>query len=90
MRPAHRAARTERGGTRDQRAGSALMSFYGNLFNIPRPLVLHPNEIDAMYWQMYNNGQFYIGQFGSHPITINEWRRRELEKAGDGVDQAHA
>lgn len=45
-----------------------------------RPYILHPNEIQAMYMQMFNNGQHYIGQLGSHPVSIDEWRDRELEK----------
>jgi hypothetical protein len=36
--------------------------------------------IDAAYWQMYNSGQFYVPQLGGLPITIHEWKRRELAR----------
>lgn len=38
------------------------------------------NEVYAIYRDMRNKGQFYIGQLGSHPISIIEWRDRELAK----------
>jgi hypothetical protein len=47
---------------------------------IPDPPVLHPNEINAIYWQMRNNGQFYIGQLGRSPISIEEWRDLAIRK----------
>lgn len=44
---------------------------------------LHPNEIDAIYWQYRNNGMFYIGQLGGPPISIDEWRVREKTKLAE-------
>lgn len=48
---------------------------------VHKPPVFHPNEVNAMYMQMRNNGQNYVGQLASHPISIEEWRDRELERA---------
>jgi hypothetical protein len=47
---------------------------------IPPPPHLCESEIHAMYWQMRNNGEFYIPQLGSHPISIIEWRDKEIGK----------
>lgn len=49
---------------------------------IPPPPKLSKNEIDAMYWQEFNNGSFYVGQLGSHPIGIDEWRRKLYKDNG--------
>lgn len=50
------------------------------LKEIPPPPTFTENEIIAIYWDMRNKGQFYIPQLGSHPIGIDEWRKRELDK----------
>lgn len=48
-----------------------------------KPRILHPSEIDAMCAQMHAWGQFYIGQLGSHPLSVSEWRERELARANE-------
>lgn len=58
------------------------------MFNIPTdpfpsPRTMHPNEIGAMYWQMRNSGQLYMGQLGGPPISIEDWRKRELARSDD-------
>ena len=40
----------------------------------------HEGEIMAAYWQMRNNGQFYIPQLGADIISIDEWKDREMKK----------
>ena len=32
------------------------------------------------YMDMYGKGQFYVPQLGGQPITIHEWKERELER----------
>lgn len=41
---------------------------------------LTENEIHATYIGMRNRGESYIGEFGDHPIGIDEWKKRELDK----------
>lgn len=41
---------------------------------------MHPNKIDAIFIQMRNDGQFYIPLLGGPPLSIHDWRSRELEK----------
>ena len=53
-----------------------------------QPLPLHPNAIDAMYWDMANKGQFYWPQLGGPPLTIHEWRERELKRWHDNGEEA--
>lgn len=50
---------------------------------IPDPPVLSPNEIDALYFQRRNNGEFYIGQLGGPPLHIDDWKQRELGRYVD-------
>lgn len=50
------------------------------LIKIPDPPIRHENEIQAMYMQMRNWGQFYIPQLGGPIISIDEWRERELAR----------
>ena len=52
------------------------------LAHVPPPPVISRNEIDAMYYQFRNRGQFYLGQLGSHPISIETWRDREYARCG--------
>jgi hypothetical protein len=52
------------------------------LTRVPPAPVVPRNEIDAMYHQMRNRGQFYVGQFGSHAISIETWRDREYARCG--------
>lgn len=47
---------------------------------IPPPPVLHPGQIEAMYINMRNNNEWYIGQLGGVPLSIGEWRARELAR----------
>lgn len=54
---------------------------YTTLPKIPEPPILHPNEINAMYWQMRNNGQYYIPQLGGHPVHIDDWKAQEIDRA---------
>lgn len=49
------------------------------------PPILHPNDINAMYMDMFNKGQLYVPILGSHPISIDEWRQRELAKLVEGA-----
>lgn len=55
--------------------------------HVPPLPKLQRSEIDVMYLQMRNNGQFYIGQLGSPPISINEWREREYARLEPGRDK---
>lgn len=43
----------------------------------------HPNAIEAMYADMRNKGQLYVGQLGGNPITIEDWRDIELMRWRD-------
>lgn len=52
--------------------------------DLPKPK--HPNEIEAMFVQMRNDGQFYIPQIGQPPLSIHDWKRRELQRWEEHMD----
>lgn len=41
---------------------------------------LTANEIQAMYMQMLNNGQNAVFELGGPPLSISQWRDRELKR----------
>jgi hypothetical protein len=51
---------------------------------IQEPKPMHPNEIEAIFLQMRNNGEYYIGQLGGPPLSIYDWKKRELMRAQQG------
>lgn len=44
------------------------------------PPPMHPNAVHALYMDHLNRGALYLGQLGGHPISIDEWRDRELAR----------
>jgi len=46
--------------------------------SLPPPM--HPNKVEAAFLDMRNKGQFYIPQLGAAPLSIHDWRKKEIER----------
>ncbi len=45
---------------------------------LPEPL--HPNQIQAIYMQMFNSGQNAVWELGKPALRLSEWRDREIKR----------
>jgi hypothetical protein len=41
---------------------------------------MSPNEIEAAYAQFKNTGLLHVNRLSGAPLTIDEWRGRELRR----------
>lgn len=48
------------------------------LLDIAAPM--HPNQINTCVMQMINHGQGYFTQLGAPPLSVFDWRDRELAR----------